>query len=220
MTKPRVFLDTSVVKHSIRSRRLLRPQTHQPWGGNPILYELVTEDPAESAVGEELRAEVALLPRVAELAARGELELLWHVESLVEFLGIHLLPGGGTPLFSRANVTRVEGPIKYSRIIAGPFLGKNAKTLQLEFLERLSHNRFRALQEACGVQKESEAYRNQLLDAFHVWTAEEAGATHFLTTDFKLIRILRAHKAPPTKLKVVKPSELLQQIWSTEPVSV
>ncbi len=164
-------------------------------------------------MGEELRAEIALLPRVAELAVRGEIELLWHVESLVEFLGIHLLPGGGTSLFFEANVTHVEGPIKYSRIIAGGLaFGKDAETLQLEFLERLSHKRFRELQKACGVQKGSRTYRNQLLDAFHLWTAEEAEATHFLTTDFKLIRRLRDYKVPPTKVKVVKPSELLQEI--------
>jgi predicted nucleic acid-binding protein len=212
MERFRVFLDTAVVKHSIRSRRLLRPQANQPWGGNPVLYELVTEDPTESVVGDELRSEIDLLPRVAGLAMRGELELLWHLESLGEFISILLMPGSGTSPFFEAKVTRVEGPIKYSRIIAGPFLGKTAEQLQLEFLEALSHQRFRELQEVCGVQKASKNYRNQLLDAFHLWTAEEAGATHFLTTDFKLIRIIRANKMSPTRLRIVKPSELLEEI--------
>jgi predicted nucleic acid-binding protein len=212
MENLRVFLDTSVVKHSIRSRRLLRPQATQPWGGNPVLYELATEDPTERVVGDELRSEIDLLPRVAELAIRGELELLWHVEALVEFLNIHLVPASGTSPFFEAKVARVEGPINYSRIIAGPFLGETAEELQLKFLEGLSHQRFRELQRACGVQKASRNYRNQLLDAFHLWTAEEAGATHLLTTDIKLTRVIRAHKVSPTRLRVVLPSELLQEI--------
>lgn len=214
--RPRVFLDTSVIKHSIRSRGVLKPRSQQPRWVGQVVYDLVDEDPTSRVHDEPLRTEIDLLSRVAELARRGEIELLSHVESQLEFWGILLVPGGGISELLVAGITHVEGPIKYSRIIAAPFLGEPARTLQIRFLRSLQHQRYLDLQRACGAHQGDHVNEKQLLDAFHIWCAEEAGATHFLTTDFKLLRAMRSHKTYPPQVRVVVPSELLNEI-SEEP---
>jgi predicted nucleic acid-binding protein len=55
---------------------------------------------------------------------------------------------------------------------------------------------------------------NQLLDAFHLWSAEAAGCDYFLTLDFKLIKMM--NQAPSsTPVRIVRPSELLIDFRTT-----
>jgi hypothetical protein len=85
----------------------------------------------------------------------------------------------------------------------------SAKDVQVDFLAGLRQKRFLHLQKACGARQGNRVVPNQLIDAFHIWCAESAAASHFLTNDFKLIRAVRNYKSSPPKVKLVKPSELL-----------
>jgi hypothetical protein len=200
----RVFLDTSIRKHSIRSRNLLRPA---PGGG---LYEFYDEDPAADVSG-DLRREIDLLSDVADAARAGKIQLLSHLETMTELLGILLFPSPGESVFDGIEIENIAGPIEYSRVVFG---GGSAKELQVQFFDQLDHPRFLQIRRACGAyQGEGVPVRpNQIVDAFHVWSAESAGATHFLTTDFKLTRVVANYKKAPLKLKVVTPSQLLDEI--------
>lgn len=214
--RPRVFLDTCVVKHSIRKKTVLRPRPPKQirWGNTiheSIVHDVVTYDPTAKVQDEPLRTEIDRLTDVATLAKAGRIELLWHNESQIEFWGIYLIPGGHSELL-QAGVTMVEGPIRYGRVLSPTRPGETWSSVQLEFLKSLHQPRFRALQKACGALQGEQIHDRQLLDAFHIWCAEEAKATHFLTTDLKLVRTVRACKTVSPLVRVVTPSELLTEI--------
>lgn len=212
--KARVFLDTAAVKHSIRSRTVLSPRPHTLSVGEFVVHDLVEIDPTASVNSEPLRTEIDLLSQVAERAKAGDIELLWHTEGEVEFFSIHLLPGGGTSELLDAGVTMVDGPIKSSRLLSPmfPLSGETWRSLRKDFLAGLDHQRFRELQRACGAIQGDHVNENQLVDAFHIWCAEAADASHFLTTDFKLVRLVRGHKTAPPRPRVVTPSELFEEM--------
>ncbi len=206
--KARVFLDTTVVKHSIRSRTDLSPRRHSLNVGDRLqeflVHEIVDVDPTAS-VQPGLRTEIDLLSHIARRAKAGDIELLWHIGSEIEFFGIYLFPGGGASELLDAGVTMVEGPIKYSRLLS-PLSPLS------DFLSSIDHPRFLELQRACGAFQGDHVNEKQLVDAFHVWCAEVANASHFLTTDFSLARLVRGHKAAPPRVQVVAPSELLDEL--------
>jgi predicted nucleic acid-binding protein len=212
----RVFLDTCVVKHSIRRRTRLQRSEHSS------VYEIVEEDPTARVRDEPLRTEIDLLSKVAECAKRGDIELLWHIESLTEFLGIYSFPGGGSSELIEVGVTNVKEPIDYNFIsspLQFPF-NQTSKTSQIKFLKNIKHERYLELRKACGANQGTQVRENQLLDAFHIWCAEHAGATHFLTTDFKLIRVVHSYKTAPPQVRVVTPSELLAEIAKDSTASI
>jgi hypothetical protein len=211
--RPRVFLDTSVRHHSIDSRTLLR-SNGQAWGGQ-TLWKIVEEDPT-ARVADRLRAELELLPQVADLARRDEIELLSHNEADIELLGTVRFPEERRSVFDDVPITKVKGPVQYSRYITPHprmrLAGQTWRSLQVDFLKSLKHQRFLELQRACGVSQGGYLRENQLKDAFHIWCAEESGATHFLTTDFRLVNIVNREKTFPPRVRVVKPSELLSEL--------
>ena len=45
-----------------------------------------------------------------------------------------------------------------------------------------------------------------------LWVAENAGATHFLTCDYKLMRHLSSHRRFPPRVSVVTPRKLLADL--------
>ena len=51
--------------------------------------------------------------------------------------------------------------------------------------------------------------RNQLMDAWNLWTAEHNGCDYLLTTDYRLIRSINSRKVD-TALKIVTPTEFLK----------
>jgi hypothetical protein len=215
----RVFVDTATLRHSIRSRTRLVPQKQTTvWGGKVLefdVYELNTLDPTAKVTEEPLRTEIDLLSRVAMLAKSGEIELLWQVETQLEFLGQYKMPGGGRSELAEAGLTLVSGPIEYSRMITPPLgmPGQTWRSMQLGFLRSLQHPRFLELQRICGANEGAQKRRDsQLKDAFHIWSAEVANATHFLTTDFKLVHRVRDFKALSTVVKVVAPSDLMADL--------
>src|SRR5438445_8593943 len=210
----RIFLDTTVVKHSIRSRTVMSPKRHTLRVGEKlhevVVHEIVEIDPTSQVQAEPLRTEIDLLSEVARRARTGDVELLWNVESEIEFFGIHLFGGGASELLD-AGVTMVDGPVKYSRLLSplSPLSGETWRSLRRDFLGSLDYPRYRELQRACGALQGDKVNENQLVDAFHIWCAESAGASHFLTTDFKLVRLVGDHKAAPPRVRVGTPTHRL-----------
>jgi hypothetical protein len=182
--RPTAFLDTTIMKlaadHVIRgfSRRrtvLWGPQTVTI----PIVqYRVVPKLPKS---GTEQYADAAVLPLIAHLAVRGRIELLWHLDGIIEFAGLpHTHCPGGR--FYGAPIRQVLPPKPLGRIIASGH--KSMREHQYDFLKSMRPERFLELQVAVGVKTGAANTLNQMLDAWHIYCAEHVGATYFVTCDY------------------------------------
>lgn len=215
---PRVFLDTSALKHAaerlIRARK--RPVTTQ-WGNTRVTVDVaqfVEWYPAAN-VNETLRAEISRLPLIAYLAKRGRIRLCTSHDVLQEFWE---LPKTDDPRgrFCGAPIEHLSDLFEYPRVYAYHGLPwvkrKSLKEQQMDFLASLSHPRFEQLKVAVGASAQASNYRNQLLDAYHIQSAEAAGCDYFLAIDLKLIRHISRHRRFPPTVSVVSPTMLQDRL--------
>jgi len=148
---PRVYLDTSALKHAIERRIEWVPRSQTiNWGGlrqKLQVSEPIEVFPADRIHGDEMRREVALLRSVADLAKSGHIELIVNEETMVEFCGLPRTRGVDG-LFFDAPVTRVRPPIAYGRVMYSAW--DTGTDLQYQFLCRINDSRFDSLQRACG----------------------------------------------------------------------
>jgi hypothetical protein len=210
---PKVFLDTSVMKDA--ATRVFRgfKRSHTAVLGDtsvtvPVVqYRIV---PVLRRPSDPLLRDAAMLPLIAMLAKRGRIELLWHEAAMVEF-------------WRQPNRDSIDGQFYGAPItwVRSPNAGGgiSALTPGLSWRERMLQNlrsrkdpRFLELQVAAGVKEGSKKIDNQLLDAWHLWCAELAGATYFLTADRKLIKHVRQHRRHPPLVIVVTPRELIKAL--------
>ena len=213
MSPPKVYVETTVLKASAtRLRRLRQRKQIINWGGKiheTVVHDIVYVNPNESIKNAEMKAEVELLPTLADAGKRGEVQYVIQMETLFESLGIPKMDSE-TGRFYGAPCKEVEAPIEYSRVLVGFDL--DAKEMQFNFLSSISNKRFLELQKMTGAyQGPGKLNRNQLLDAFHIWCAEHNKCDYFLTLDFKLVNMLRMQKRNILS-EVVKPSELIKKI--------
>lgn len=175
------------------------------------------EDPTNKIEG-ELRQEIDCLDEVAAMARNGRIILLTSDEAMIEFLINEKIPNNRVSPFDGIPIEYVEQPATCSRILGGvPGLsGETVVEQQIRFFESLEDKRFLQIQRACGAYQGSTISGKQIRDAFHLWCAEICDASHFLTTDLKLVRLVRNYKAAPLRLKVVRPSELLLDVGNSQ----
>ena len=83
------------------------------------MNEIVEIDPTSQVQAEPLRTEIDLLSEVARRARTGDVELLWNVESEIEFFGIHLF-GAEHPDSSMPALPSSRVPRSTSRRAPGP----------------------------------------------------------------------------------------------------
>lgn len=210
-----VFVDANVLKFaSTELQRFVPRQVSLQWGPTTVattVHDPVLINPNEGIASADLRKEADLLPQIAACGKSGTLKFVQTVEALYEEWGLPDLDTDtgrfyGAPLHLLRDV-----PFKYSRIMGGS--GIDGRQEQLRFLASVNDKRFIELQRACGAFQGhiKPPNHNQLLDAFHIWCAEVAGCSYFLTLDFKLMRVLSKSKAK-TQLRLVRPSELLFEV--------
>lgn len=233
---PRIFLDTSTLKYSVDElTRFVKVTDTITWPNSETaklpVYQLRKVYPNEKLTGkrEELRLETYKLPFIAHLAKISHVRLLCHFEVFWELMG---LPNITAPQgrFYGAPIEVVESPFRYGRVLSGPSWPdvspgrhshlKPSKRRTAEFFEKITDPRFKELQSACGVQQGSKRVANQLLDAFHIYCAEKAGADFFLTCERVLVEQVRQHKRHPPTVTVVRPSELLECLLTRRPFAV
>jgi len=214
MIIPKVYVDTNIFKFSATElpRLKLRSQTVN-WGGNNIevtVHDFVEENPNEKIQNDELKAEADLLPKLANLGKKGLVQYVIQIEAELESWKIPNMDSNSGRFYG-APIEPVEAPIHYGRVIAGG--PEDSKEQQFKFLSRIEDSRFKELQKITGAyQGERKLNRNQLLDSFHIWCAEHNDCTHFLTMDFKLIRVARNGGGSKLKVQPVRPSDLLREI--------
>jgi hypothetical protein len=213
------FVDSNVIKFATETEVLVPRQQTINWGGKEIeltVHDFGTRREQDLVPDGELKTDASLIRRVAEEAREGKIRLITQAEVVHETWTLPWVRGA---YLYDVEIEWVEAPVEYSRILgriipSPPSARRNdMKESTVEFLASLEHTRFKQLQIACGADQGQQTNENQLIDAFHVWCAEAAGATHFLTLDFKLKRIVEGHKRFPPRVKVTKPSELLYDLW-------
>jgi hypothetical protein len=214
MNPIKVYLDTNIYKFSATQLPRLRPRQQTiTWGDivqEVTVHDFIEVDPNDKIQNQELKNEAELLPKLAELGEKGAVRYFIQIEALLESWGIPNMDSR-TGKFYGAPVEQVEAPVKYGRVILGG--NQDAKEMQFNFLSGLNHKRFIELQKVTGAyQGPGKLNRNQLLDAFHIWCAEHNECEFFLTLDFKLIRIVTNNRSYNSTVKLVRPSELLNNI--------
>lgn len=222
MGKPlSVFLDTCVLKASVDTHLVLRPEPQKyTWGDQEFEIDVhrpvfVNQNTKYLAQGNHERFEDTVALRfIAALAKEGKIKLLVHQEVLFELMGLPRATGGG-PRFYGAPIDKVESPFQYGRIV----VGETGRDYQYEFLSGVEHPRFRELQRACGAYQGANKplQRNQLLDAFHILCAETASATYFLTLDDSLIGVLTNQSPRKTTVTPIAPKRLLVSLLCRRP---
>jgi len=204
-----VFLDTSALRHAA-DRRIV-PTTYQKtitWGGRQHAVELVrwTAIDPNRKLAEEFRKQLLLLPLFAHLSRCGRLALVTHHEVHWELAGLppsHDSRG----LFYGAELGDAPDPFHYGRVLAGPLF--DADTAWLRILSEINDPDFLRLQKLTGARQGDVIIGHQMLDAFHLLTAERAHVDFFLTTDLGLVRAARSQRRHAAKVAVVDPKGLL-----------
>ncbi|MBU1223277.1 MAG: hypothetical protein KKA22_00275 [Gammaproteobacteria bacterium] len=217
---PSIFLDTNILKASVDSRLALLPRHEKiTWGDRDFEIEVhspvrVNQNTKFLAQGNHERfQDTVALRYIAAFAKERKIALLTHEEVIFELMGLPRATGG--KMFYGAPISKVPGPIQYSRII---FDG-SGEDHQYEFLCQIQHPRFKELQRICGAYQGigKPPHRNQLLDAFHILCAEHASASYFVTLDNKLIRMLTKRQTPVTAVTPITPKQLLITLVTRRP---
>jgi hypothetical protein len=206
------FVDTNVLKHTIEKRPLAQFPVTDEHGKQVLRAFYSGYVPRPRHLTPALTREIESMRALAKLAIDGVLGFLCSVEVQLEFWQLPETWATG-PLLFGAPIKWAKPPLRYSRVAIDPLQRGSRPTqeAQLAFLRRIKHRRFMELALACGVPPDMASNENQLIDAFHIWWAESAGASHFLTCDFKLIRQLRQYRTHRPQLAVVAPSTLASE---------
>jgi hypothetical protein len=201
---PLVYLDANIYKFSATQLLRLIPRLQRFTWPNGVASEITIHDlrlvNRNFKLTPESKAETEVLPLLAELAKKGEYRAGTGIEMLFEVWGMpHLDSQSGK--FYGAPVETIQHPRRFTRVI-----GKELRNDQIESFRRIRDPRFLTPQKWTGaLDPKSKKAGNQLLDAYFLWTAEQARCDYFLTMDFKLVDMARTKEL---RVQVVKPSEL------------
>lgn len=205
-----VYLDTNVFKFSATELLRLQPRiTSINWGGknfDTTVHDIVEVNPNDSILNAELKSEVELLPRLADMGKLGVIEFAICSETLWESWGLPNMDSKSGQFYG-APIKTVQAPLEYERILVGGEIP--ARERQYDFLCSIGDSRFLELQKMTGAyQGKCPMNHNQLLDAFHLWSAEHNGCEFFLTLDFKVIRALELCRNK-SSVRTLSPSALI-----------
>jgi hypothetical protein len=104
----------------------------------------------------------------------------------------------------------------YGRKIVSPFDNEDQ---QLLFLKNLKHPGFEKWKKLVEAKAETKNERNQLMDAWHLWSADYDHCDYFLTMDYKLIRSV-ASRTNDSPLRLTAPKQFLDEFEILRPAAV
>lgn len=136
------------------------------------------------------------------------------METMLEYQRNRPFPGPPVPEFIE-RVQLANCPIYYGRMIVSPFEKSDE---QLKFLRDLKHRDYDEWKKIVGVVADSNNERNQLMDAWHLWSADHNHCEYFLKMDSKLIRSV-ASRRRKSQLRLVTPSQFLAEFEQLRPAA-
>lgn len=209
----RVFIDTNIYKFSIVARPMLRGRRVEiEWGevkSKTIVYEPAYELTSDRLNDNRQRRDCSAVLVFCHAAKMNMVELCTTIEVELERAGLPRQESA-TGLLYGAEVKFVD---KYSsRIIIGSH--GSVRELQERYLASIKAPRFLEICKATGAYQGRGAplNRNQALDAYHLWCAEEAKVEYFVTMDYRLINHLKRNNKFRSKVNIVSPSDLVNEI--------
>jgi len=212
----KIFIDTNIFKDSATRKLRMVPRLQDlDWGHTTttvVVHDLVHINPLDRipAHSHELKSEAELLPKVAALASRQGVTFVSHVEVGLETARLPNMDSQSGRFYG-APIEYLRTGYSCGRTIYFP--GMDSRKLLEQFLRGIRDGRFtQIVKELSGGAGTDQASRNNLLDAFYVWTAETEACTHFLTLDLKLIKKIKNATKLSVPVRMVKPSELLTEI--------
>lgn len=209
---PTVFLDTVILKRAIDTQVVYVPEEQKiNWGGRDIAVKVHRPAYENQNVrlrqnNPELFEDTLRLREVAALARSRRIRLIYTQAVEMELLQLpraHSASGR----FYGAPLTKVTEPVALTWAL-GVGVPRDFVFQQLSSIEDA---RFIEIQHATGaLQGQGRPLReNQLMDAYHLWCAERAGADYLLTHDKKLINCVANSKMPWLTPRLVGASELV-----------
>lgn len=223
-TKPKIFVDTCVVKCAADTRLEFIPKEQKlNWGGieqtvlihNPVLvndnWKQFFRDNNKTRLWDSICTRF-----MAAFEKKGIIELCWHTETIWEHAGLkRTLNLNGK--FHGAELKHVGNPFPYSRIIVG---GNEINRIdhQFEFYKSIKNNRYNELKRVTNVhaQVKENRIKNQMADAFHILCAEKSECDHFVTIDYNLEKSVRKSTVK-TLVNITTPSKLIKQLITKRP---
>ena len=211
----RIFVDTSIARFSEKRKQTKWATVEKQikWGPKVHTLEIQessTINPRERLDGtkhEKLLNDLRFIPKIKQLAKDKLILLFWHLETNLEnswFRPIcFTLDRSFTSLILRAN-----DPLFYGRTVASAFSKEDE---QLKFLKHISHPKFEEWKGAIGWVRDSRKEKNQLMDAWNLWTAEHNHCEYFLTMDYKFISSIASRKFKH-KLRICPPGQLVKEL--------
>ncbi len=206
----RAFLDTTVVRNSqqVRTEWYENPKS-VTWGDREFTVPLI--ESRERIPSEKFKRDGNLkafrdakrIRYIEKLASLGLIRLVCDFELHWEFISRRKM-NKGIPSIVKY-LEKVHSPIVYGRTVVSAF---SREDHQFEFLKNLKHPRYDEWKKAANVVASSKKEKNQLLDAFSLWTAEHNWCDYFVTMDYKLIEFVKASSIK-TNLNLVRPTQLV-----------
>ena len=204
--RPKVFLDTSTRKHAVTHNFVAVPQSVS-WGPTRLTVPVAVLGRKKTQGW--LRDEVAILPRIAQLAEAGLIECFTSFDA--QFENAHRDTGTTTEtdLFRRVCMHRAVTPAPRTLVFGG--LGSQPEKLE-HFLLKLRDARY--------VELNAATNGHHAVDSFLLWTAEVNGLDCFLTLDKKFLNAFRHQREVTSPVKLVCATELWREMRRFYPVLV
>lgn len=226
MPKPliRVFLDTSALKAAKDSQLVFIPR-HQRlvWGGTSVevlVHDMAYKNQNTSYLRNNPEAfKNRLFNRVvAWLAKNKRIELLISNEVRFEAMRVPRVDFS----FFGSPIRTVRSPVEHGGLI----IDGRRKDYLFNALSQIQDQRFFELQKLSGAYqgKGRELNKNQLFDAYHLWSAEVAGAEFLLTHDERFVRQWASSKykgiTRPIDARLLLEQVIRRDPWSCVPMMV
>jgi hypothetical protein len=208
MMKPmmKVLVDRNIERNALTHNTVV-VQKARRWGRQQVTNSELKRVARPPRPDEQFRIDqMPYLAGVCIFAKKGTVEFFTSQELRMEqfrqkssaegYLGVNLLDG--VPMKS------VRCPIERPLTISpGESVGVTEKE-QMNFFSTITNLRFAQIAKAVGPTR---------IDAFHLWTAEEAGLDAFLTTDKKFWKsVADQREAIDSDVQVMTPRDLSEQL--------
>lgn len=138
---------------------------------------------------------------IEDLARKGIVTLVWGLETHLETVLKSPFSEPNPSIISL--IQGAEAPIHYTRPLS--------PDSRLAFLRGISNRLFDKWKQALGVVTDSTRETNQLMDAWHLWTAEHNNCDYFITADQKMIKSNKSRKIT-TEMAIVSPTEFIEAL--------
>lgn len=203
----KVLIDTNIEINAITHKTVLVSKTIR-WGRRDQKLQVAQRDHFPPREDETFRQiQLPWLASLCNLAKQGRLEFFTSPEIQMETLRQKGYDPGylGLNLLRDVPVKSIPCPMQRSILISATGGIGVAKREQTRFFRSIQHPRFLQIRTATG-----DAH---IGDAFHLWTAEEAGLDAFLTMDQRFWRVLhQKNRIIDSTVLVMTPKELGERL--------